>query len=273
MKIVATLLLKIITLMALLLPTLVQANLLITPTRAVFDERTRSTVFTLMNTTTKPMTYRVLWEEKRQRDIGGYIDLETVDQANHPASSMLRQSPRQVTIAPGKFQKVRVSLRRPSNLKPGEYRSHLLFKSIPGLVSPTEDGTQRGQVMQLNANLSFSVPVMVRYQADNVAAKIADIRLAKDPKEENPQLKVRIKREGAISTYGRLVVYMKRPNSSKSEKIGMLNNVAIFRELNEREMTVELQVLNIPKGAVIGVSYEGDDEFEGTTWDQKAIQF
>ncbi len=271
MRAVQTSLLKLIPLLALLVPAMAEANLLITPMRAVLDDRTRSTVFTLMNTTTKPLTYRVLWEEKRQRDTGGYIDLESVESAEYPASPMLRQSPRQITIGPGQRQKVRVSLRKPADLAPGEYRSHLLFKSVPTAEQQAEETENRGAALQLNINLSFSVPVVVRHKAKDVAAKIADITLEKGA-EDAPQLKVTIQRKGNISAYGKLIVYMKRPGSDKTEKIGILNNVAIFRELNKREMTVKLQVPSVPKGAVLGVSYEGDDEFEGKTWDQKAIQ-
>ena len=38
---------------------------------------------------------------------------------------MIRYAPRRVTVPPGGSQQIRILLRRPRDLEPGEYRSHL----------------------------------------------------------------------------------------------------------------------------------------------------
>ena len=53
----------------------VKADLLISPTRVVFDERARSKQIVLINSGSKTMTYRLGWDQKKALTSGGYADL------------------------------------------------------------------------------------------------------------------------------------------------------------------------------------------------------
>ena len=44
------------------------------------------------------------------------------------AADLVRYSPRQVELAPGEVQTVRIQIRKPEGLKDGEYHSHLVFQ-------------------------------------------------------------------------------------------------------------------------------------------------
>ena len=105
-----------------------RADLMITPIRAVFDGRDRSKVITLINTSNKTRTYRMGWVLYTLNDQGNYEEVETLtgpDGKDRSAMEMIRFSPRQVTIEPQGRQRIRLSLRRPADLEPGEYRAHL----------------------------------------------------------------------------------------------------------------------------------------------------
>ena len=47
-----------------------QASLMIKPTRVVMDERNRSAEVTLLNNSSTTKTYRILWEQKSQKENG-----------------------------------------------------------------------------------------------------------------------------------------------------------------------------------------------------------
>ena len=107
-----------------------QAVLMITPFRVVLDEKTRTAEVTLLNTTEQTNVYRMSWQDKEQTGLGRYINVEMPEENNHGVSEMVRQSPRKVTIEPGKYQRIRLRLRMPSDLPDGEYRSHLVMKMV-----------------------------------------------------------------------------------------------------------------------------------------------
>lgn len=259
------------TLALLLLSTAVRADLLITPTRVVLDDRSRSAVVTLMNRSTRTRTYRIEWIEQKMTSEGDYVPIEAPQASDAIASPMLRHSPRRVTIAPGEYQKVRINLRKPKDLAAGEYRSHMLFRVEPDKgAASSGDAPEKGASLQVQVNLSFSIPVIVRHGRGPTTASIAGVGVQPGRNGGN-ELVVDIKREGNYSPFGRISAYLQDP-SGNEERIGLLNNVAVFMETPQRRLHIPLQRSNFPAGSRLRVSYEGDDEYEGRMWDQKAFQ-
>lgn len=103
----------------------------ITPRRVVFEGRSRTAEVTLFNRGQSSAVYRLSFVQARMTENG---ELETIAEPgpdDQPADPYVRYAPRQVVLEPGTPQTVRLFLRKPSDLAPGEYRSHLLFRSIP----------------------------------------------------------------------------------------------------------------------------------------------
>src|SRR3546814_18747123 len=59
---------------------------------------------------------------------------ENATPAERAALDMIVFSPRRVTLPPHQPQVVRVGVRVPARLPPGEYRAHMLFRAVPGVV-------------------------------------------------------------------------------------------------------------------------------------------
>lgn len=124
------------------LPTsLVYADLMINPTRLVFEERTRSGRLELLNNGTEEVTYRISLVNRRMNEEGKFSAVDTKDKdfkaepGEHFADNMLVFSPPQVTLTPGSSQIIRIAWHRPAELTDGEYRSHILFSQVPAANS------------------------------------------------------------------------------------------------------------------------------------------
>lgn len=247
------------------------ANLLIKPFRVVMDEKNRTAEVTLLNNSDSTKTYNIGWVEKQQSPEGGYIDLE--DETPLSASPYIRHSPRKVTIKPKEYQKIKLRLKMPANMKSGEYRSHLMMKVVESAQPKpvVEDEPTKGMKIQIIPQLSFSIPVMIRKGASNTASEIKAISVVKDDKNM-PQIDVLLQHSGDYSSYGSLYAYMK-VGGGKTQEIGEAHNIAIFRETSARKARIKLQVPQIPKGAVVQVLYKGDDEFEGKILGKAAIRY
>ena len=96
------------------------ADLSLFPTRLVLEKNQRAAQVELMNSGTEPETYRIRLVNRRMGENGEFIAIEAPGPGEQFADSLLRYSPRQVTIAPGTSQTVRLLLRKPADLAAGE---------------------------------------------------------------------------------------------------------------------------------------------------------
>lgn len=251
-------------------PVAAHADLLVSPTRIVLDDRSHSAVVTLMNRSKRTHTYRITWLEQSMDEQGRYHHIEHPQASDHIASPMLRHSPRRVTIAPGEYQKVRINLRRPKNLEEGEYRSHMHLVVEPDSEEANGgESVNEGVALQVQVSLSFSIPIIVRHGRGIPTVQINDVLVQPD-NTGKPQLVVGLGREGKYSAFGRVVAYLQHAGSE--ERIGIANNVAVFAGNHSRQIVLPLQQTNFPADAILRVVYEGDDEYEGRVWDQRSFQ-
>ncbi len=253
-----------------------RADLLITPLRAVFEGRDRSTVITLINTTDAPKTYRLDWKLLKMKDDGAYDQVDEFideDGINRSAEDMIRFSPRQVTLEPQGRQRIRLSLRRPADLKEGEYRAHLNIVRLQDDFQPNVPGEIRGAAILMQVNLGFSIPVIVRQGKSMPSVEITNPRFETDTDAKGnavPELAVDlINNDSDYSAYGRIRVFW-HPSGGEARQIGILNNIAVYPENKNRRATVRLEESNLSNGR-IQVVYEGDGEYKGVVFDNKAF--
>ncbi len=251
----------------LLLPVLLASNayasLLISPTRLTFGDRERSAKVFLMNTSSETKTYRLEFQEQRQLPDGRYQSLKESELAGfNTASRMLRFSPRQVTLGPGERQQVRIAVRRPKDLAPGEYRSHLLLAALPG----NKDRKQtEGVGIQLNLRLSFSIPVIVRAGGLDAAAEFGPVELYQDAGSAKPDgMSFALNRSGLHSTFGNLKAFWLPHQGGEEHHVATLNNVSVFHENEQRLVRLSFHD-PITQDGTLRLIYEGDDEFGGRT--------
>jgi fimbrial chaperone protein len=248
----------------------VRADLTITPKRVVFQQRDRSATVTLLNITDHPNTYRLSWEMMKATPDGKYKILpynSDTDKDPHSLPNMVFFSPRQVTIGPHGYQTIRLSLRRPADLPFGEYRAHLLLTRLAQPSTAPEKPNPDGKTlsMELDVNLSFSIPVIVR-QGEDKALKVSLSNPGLRLQGKGAVLDVNINREGGtFSAYGDINVYWQPPKGNET-LIGSLNNVALYPEVKSRQVSVQISPQQNISAGNIRVVYIGKLEAAGVTW-------
>ncbi len=121
-----------------------------------FDGRSRDAAVRISNTRQRAVTYRIEVVNLRPGPRGQMVEAADAGPQDRFAKDFIRFSPRQVTLAPGEMQSVRLSLRKPADLPPGEYRTYLRITELPS-AAPGPSGP-----MQVELLLSHQLPIIVK---------------------------------------------------------------------------------------------------------------
>ncbi len=225
-------------------------DLVVAPTRVVFEGRERTTQLTLLNRGSATATYRISVTNMRMKDDGGVLEIDKPDPGQNFAGKLVRYSPRQVTLKPGAAQAVRVLLRKPKGLADGEYRSHLLFRGVPDDAGQSVEQTANDTdiAIRLVPIYGISIPVIVRHGKTELKIAMSDLKIeAAREANKPPLLKFKINREGNRSSFGDLVATY-NSGSDEGVIIGQINRLALYAPNSFR--TVEMQ-LRVPDGVTL----------------------
>ena len=219
-------------------------RLSVTPTRIILDDSRRSGTLTLSNRGNVAATYRLSLKNMRMLEDGRLVDISEPAEGENFAHEMLRFSPRQVVLEPNTPQTVRVFVRRPQGLDPGEYRSHLLFLSVPDedAGADIEDiDLEEGQIrIAIQMRLGISVPVIVRRGELTASATLDELSLDRPQgSESRPILAIRLGRDGDRSVYGDLAVIFE-PQVGDEIEVGHVGGMAVYTPNKFRLVRVAL---------------------------------
>ncbi len=220
------------------------ATLMISPTRIVFDGNERTKQINLINNGADTGRFKISFVRKDMTPEGS---IKKIDE-NVPgmySDEMVRFSPRLVTLAPGQSQTVRLMLRKKSGTADGEYRSHLMFQSLPDStatdVSELASKKSDKLTIQLIPIVGISIPVIVRQGALNADVSLSDFEIKQtNTVKAQSVLSLKINRQGNKSTYGDFRVYF-TPKGGEPVVIGQVNGVAVYTTLNSRSFDIKLQ--------------------------------
>ena len=252
--------------LALLAPTAparAAGDLLVAPTRVVLDG-SRGTEVVLNNIGSAPATYRISLEVKRMTGQGGLqeIDESEVSAAERAALDMISFSPRRVTLPPNQPQVIRVGVRLPEDIAPGEYRVHMLFRAIPDPVVATAKAAADGGGVSiaLTPIYGITIPVIVRVGELSASATIGKAWIANE--DGQPHFAFDLARTGNRSVYGDIEVT--RPGVK--EPLFMARGIAVYPEVTDRRVSIPVpaDVAAALKGPV-RIRYTEDRELGGGT--------
>jgi P pilus assembly chaperone PapD len=222
------------------------ANLMLHPTRVVFDKNQRAAQIELINSGTESATYRIGIVNRRMNEAGEVGPVDTPLAGEQFADAMLRFSPRQVTLAPGTSQTVRVMLRKPAELAAGEYRSHMHFEKLPDAVATSAEAkpeAERQIGIVLKVLVGASIPVIVRHGDTTAAVRLTSLEL-RDAGGASPQLALQLERSGNSSVYGDLVATF-TPRGGSPVEVARAGGVAVYTPNPLRRSSL---ALTPPKG-------------------------
>ncbi|MEZ5814798.1 MAG: hypothetical protein R3E13_08825 [Alphaproteobacteria bacterium] len=219
-------------------PSAAYADITITPTRVVFNDGDRFSEVVLINTGDKQVTYEINWRFFTMVE-GANAAYEEADgpTTEFDLTQHMVYTPRRVTLAPGGKQKIRLALRRPAEVQPGEYRAHLGFSKVreaEPLESAEDPGRKSGALVKIN--VGYTIPVIFRAGQPDVEGTIESVSFRRNEQNGRLHAIVTLARSGGpYGVLGHLYIY-----NDKNEVIGEVSNAHIFPEVNRRVLDVPL---------------------------------
>jgi P pilus assembly chaperone PapD len=223
-------------------PQVFAGELMVHPTRVVFEGNTRTAQVDVINSGTETMTYRISVIRRRMTDTGDFVSVSEPAAGERFSDDMIRYSPRQVVLPPGAAQAVRLQIRKPAGLEDGEYRAHLLFQALPPAESRAAAGSAASASKDLDIHLqavySVSIPVIVRQGATAAEVAIHDLAVRDDA------VTFKLDRTGTRSVYGDLVVSLRGARGAE-RVIARANGVAVYTPNATRRVRIP-----VPSGSL-----------------------
>ena len=253
------------------------ADLSLYPTRIVLEKNQRAAQVELMNNGTAPETYRINLVNRRMGEMGEFIALETPGPGDQFADPLLRYSPKQVTVQPGSSQTVRILVRKPADLAPGEYRSHLQFDRVADAagassVEQVSNAGANGIGVVITALVGASIPVIVRQGDTQASATLSDLTLLPAAGEASPALSFVINRSGNGSLYGDLTVRF-TPKSGQPVELAKAGALAVYvpNALRRARMALQVPAGTTLAGGTLNLSYRERAEAGGKTMAEASL--
>ncbi|MEP1551223.1 MAG: hypothetical protein ABJJ44_04340 [Paraglaciecola sp.] len=237
-------LIKILTPLVLFILSLnVNANVALSKHRLFFDNNTRTEALQLRNTGSVTMEYSAELSLVEMTEEG---TLRKIEADPFSAIKLLRFSPKRGTIAPGGRQALRFAVRKPANLPVGEYRAVLNLTS-------TYTGGSLGNV-NLNTNLSYNVPVIIRHGRTEATSELLEPKLVM--LEDVPHIEVWQSLDGNRSLFGNFIATDKNGN-----EVGLVNHIAAYMPLSRRKVLIPLTK---EVSGLVTIKYNEIAEFGGS---------
>lgn len=218
-----------------------QGGLLITPRRVVFDGKKKIVQVNLANSGKDTSTYLISFIQYRMTKNGGFEQITEPDSGQFFADKYIRLFPREVTLAPGEAQLVKLQLRGYNKLKDGEYRSHIYFRlnnNVKALGEEKEIDTTTVSV-RLIPIYGISIPAIIRKGKSTTKVSLSDLTLQK-VNDTTQGLDITFNRTGNFSVYGDVTVNYFAPGSDKPAEVGLVRGLAVYTPNKLRHFILSL---------------------------------
>ncbi|MFV5696382.1 molecular chaperone [Flavobacterium sp. LB3P122] len=225
-------------------PLLAQGDLMVFPKRIVFDGiQSRVQNVNLSNTGKDTTTYRLSYSQIKMDEDGKFNTIEEPEENQNFASPYLRYYPRTITLAPNESQVVKIQLIKTSELKEGEYRSHLYFRGVPKTklleneTTATDTLKPKSLDIQLTPVYGISIANIITIGPANTVVTLSNLALL-----ASQDLYLDINRTGNQSAYGELNVNYISPEGI-STNVGLIKGFAIYTPGNLRKTKIKLNTI------------------------------
>lgn len=254
------------------------ANINITPRRVIFEGNKRTEAVYVFNQGTAPVVVDVSLVDNVMLPSGEILPVETAPERGasavatvgrlSSARQMILATPSRLALPPGKGKTIRLRAEARSG-QASEFRTHLKVATLPsadiGLTPEQAAAADRGEmVMRVQALFGVTIPLIVRAGGPTATAAIGPITLTREPApagegaagSQVPVLVLSLQRSGAASVYGNIEV--RSGTARGGELIGLVRGVAVYPELDAREVRIRLQ--REPRGGeALSVTFAADD--------------
>lgn len=229
--------------------------LLINPTRVIFSETTRAVEVHVGNVGKESVAYTIDLVAMRRDKNGNLREVEQDSAEERLVKEMIRFAPRRATIEPGKRQVVKLMLRKPVDLPPGEYQTRLRFTpqaSTPQALAAAKGGADGKTSVQLNVLVATTIPIIIQHAI--AGGEVSPVTLTvKNRNQSGSELAAEVKfsRSGVGSAFGDATVSLLPAGASgKAQVIGQATGIALYAPDKEQSVLIPLQ--GIKRAALAG---------------------
>lgn len=217
-----------------------QGNLLIYPTRVVFEGQKKMQVINLVNTGKDTAEYLISLTERRMTENGALENITQPDSGQKFADKNIRFFPRSVKLAPNESQVIKVQVIKSNELLPGEYRSHFFFRAVPK-EKPLGDKKTKADTsfsIKITPVFGITIPVIIRIGENTTKISLSDLSI-ETVNDTTTQLKMKFSRTGNMSVYGNIVVNYISPSGSKIQ-VAIAKGISVYTPNLTRRFQVDL---------------------------------
>jgi len=211
------------------------AQLSVSPTIIRFSGTELTQAVTVENTGPTEQTSRITLVNFQMLPGGRIVLGDGPAENGRFAGSLVRFSPRQLTLRPGESQIVRFQMHAPGHLPDGEYQAYILVQEIPeidALDAPTSSGND-GLAVDLRAVFGVAIPLIIEKGDLSATASIPSARIEPLP-DGRPAVALRIERSGDRSVRGDVSIL------ADGTEIATVANVAIYVPTAYRDLVVPI---------------------------------
>lgn len=211
--------------------------LMVSPVRAIFTDRERYVSVNVSNPTQETIHYQISLVTLEKMKNGQMREVGTDSADNKMVKDMIRYSPRRSTIAPGSRQVVKLMVRKPADLKSGEYITHLKITPMSGEQGVRHStGGGDASFARVDILVAVSIPVIIQHAVD-VDVSPVSFRVAGGGDFAD----VKLARRGDASGFGNVrLMYIPSGRSDPLREIGHLQGVALYKPDATRTVRVPL---------------------------------
>jgi hypothetical protein len=220
-----------------------QGNLLVMPKRVVFEGGKKSQELILANTGNDTAKYVVSIVQIRMKKDGTFENIQEPDSGQYFADKYLRFFPRTVTLLPKESQTIKMQLVKADKLAPGEYRSHIYFRSVAKeqplgeKTLPPKDSSAVS--VQLIPVFGITIPAIIRIGPSTAKVDISNLSIEK-VNDSTQLLRMNFNRSGNFSVYGDIEVNYVSPQG-KTTSVGFAKGLGVYTPNKIREFHITLR--------------------------------
>ncbi len=233
-------------------------SLMCTPIRLIFTERQRAITAQVINQSDEAIRYSIALVTMREGNDGRLYEPEQETEEELRNKKLIRFSPRRATIGPQQSQTVKLMVRKPKDLPPGEYRTYLQLRPHPSTSQEQAEEVQRGNNLDANieiiVNSTFSI--IIQHELPMGEMRLDDMQFKGTGQRQNqPQVALTLSRKGEASAFGNIFLdYLPEDPSTDSVEVGRVIGLALYAPDTRKEVTIPLQsdipVQQLKKGKI-----------------------
>lgn len=219
-----------------------QGDLMVFPKRLVFEDTRGTKELNLANIGNDTARYNISFVQYRMNEDGSFTEITIPDEGQNFSDKFLRYYPRSIILAPRESQVVKVQLTKISELKPGEYRSHIYFRAIPNMKPLGEEEKNKDTTavsVRLIPVFGITIPAIIRVGQNTSKISLSELNFAM-VNDTVPTFRIAFNRIGNMSVYGDLNVVHISPSGKKTE-VGQANGISVYTPNTVRRFTLTLR--------------------------------